>query len=233
MMKKVVVTTSWDDGHKLDLKVSELMQKYNLEGTFYVSPKDREISPEERLTDSELIELSQKFEIGAHTMTHPIITKADDVLVKKEIADSKEYLEKVLNKKIEGFCYPGGYFDKRHKELIKNLGFRFARTVSRFSKDIGSDVFELPTTVHAYRHWSDAWKILREVGLYRFLKSYYHWDELAIILFDKTMKEGGVYHLWGHSWEIDKNKDWQRLERVFKYISGRDNVVYTTNSNLI
>jgi hypothetical protein len=59
-MKNVVVTTSWDDGHKLDLKVSELMQKYNLTGTFYVSPKDREISPEERLTDSELIELSQK-----------------------------------------------------------------------------------------------------------------------------------------------------------------------------
>lgn len=232
-MKNVVVTTSWDDGHKLDLRVSELMEKYNIKGTFYISPLDREIMPEKRLTKTELIELSKKFEIGAHTMTHPIITKADDSLVKKEILDSKEYLESVLNKKVDGFCYPGGYFDTRHKEVIKDLGFRFARTVSRFSKDIGNDVFEIPTTVHAYRHWSDAYSILKEVGLVRFLKSYYNWDELAIILFDKTMKEGGVYHLWGHSWEIDNNKDWKRLERVFKYISGRENVNYITNSNLV
>lgn len=232
-MKKVVVTTSWDDGHKLDLRVSELMKKYNIKGTFYISPLDREIVPEKRLTKKELLELSEDFEIGAHTMTHPVITRVDDISVKKEILDSKEYLESILNKKVEGFCYPGGYFDKKHKDMVKDLGFRFARTVSRFSKDIGSDAFEIPTTVHAYRHWSDLFSILKEVGLVRFLKSYFNWDELAIILFDKTLKDGGVYHLWGHSWEIDNNRDWKRLERVFQYISRRENVNYTTNSNLI
>ncbi len=42
-MKKIV-TTSWDDGHKLDLKLAHLLQKYNMPATFYVSPECREFS---------------------------------------------------------------------------------------------------------------------------------------------------------------------------------------------
>ena len=48
-MKKIVVTTSWDDGHILDLKLSNLLTKYNIKGTFYLSPKDREIKEKDRL----------------------------------------------------------------------------------------------------------------------------------------------------------------------------------------
>lgn len=30
------ITTSWDDGHPLDLRVAELLSEYHLQGTFYV-----------------------------------------------------------------------------------------------------------------------------------------------------------------------------------------------------
>jgi peptidoglycan/xylan/chitin deacetylase (PgdA/CDA1 family) len=43
-MNKVTVTTSWDDGHILDVKLSELLKKYNLKGTFYIAPKNREFN---------------------------------------------------------------------------------------------------------------------------------------------------------------------------------------------
>jgi len=36
-MKKVIVTTSWDDGHLLDLRLAQLLQDAGLKGTFYIS----------------------------------------------------------------------------------------------------------------------------------------------------------------------------------------------------
>ena len=40
-MKQTYITTSWDDGHQLDLRVAELLTKYRLHGTFYI-PKATE-----------------------------------------------------------------------------------------------------------------------------------------------------------------------------------------------
>ena len=40
-------------------------------------------------------------------------------------------------------------------------------------------------------------------------------------------------HLWGHSWDMDKHKDWDKLENVLVYISKRKNVKYLANSEII
>ena len=42
-MSKLIVTTSWDDGSRLDLKLAELLEKYGISGTFYV-PKTEDDS---------------------------------------------------------------------------------------------------------------------------------------------------------------------------------------------
>ena len=34
---KTLITTSWDDGNKLDIKVAELLDKYGMKGTFYIA----------------------------------------------------------------------------------------------------------------------------------------------------------------------------------------------------
>jgi hypothetical protein len=62
---------------------------------------------------------------------------------------------------------------------------------------------------------------------------YLGWDELAIRWFELCLKQGGIYHLWGHSWEVDARGDLGRLERVLKHISGRPQVTYATNRNAI
>ncbi len=231
-MNKVLVTTSWDDGHILDLKLSELLKKYNLKGTFYVSPNNREFSKSELLNKDELLKISNDFEVGAHTMTHPHLTKVSMDDARKEIVESKIYLENNLNTEVKSFCFPAGYYRKEHKDILQEIGFVFSRTVERFSIKNAFDSYFAPTTVHAYRHLSDIFKVIKTVGFKKFIKAYLNWDELAILMFDKTINEGGVYHIWGHSWEIDKNNDWDRLERVFKYISNKKDVNYVTNSEL-
>lgn len=228
-MKKVIVTTSWDDGHVLDLKLAELLQKYGIKGTFYISPNSREIPVADRLSEAQIREISKNFEIGAHTMTHPNLENIEDSEALREISASKKYLENVLNKSVDSFCYPSGYFNAHHEQMVKESGFKLARTVERFAKSIGNNPFTVPATVHAYRHWSDAFSILRAVGAKKFIACYLNWDDLAINLFDSVTQEGGVFHFWGHSWEVEKNGDWKRLEKVLKHIGGRQDVHYAVN----
>jgi len=232
-MKKIFITTSWDDGHKLDMKLVELLRKYKIAGTFYISPENREIEPKDRLVKGDIKDISKDFEIGAHTMTHPILTKINDKLAEKEIIESKKYLENIIGKEVTSFCYPAGYYKEKHKEMARRAGFTLARTVERFSLSKSTDVFSLPTTVHAYRHWSDIFPIFRHAGPGHFFKQYFNWDELAISLFDEVLSSGGVFHLWGHSCEIEERRDWWRLERVLAHISGHLEVNYVCNNELV
>jgi len=231
-MKKTVVTTSWDDGHILDLPLADLLAKYNLAATFYIAPENRQLSAADRLTEHQVRTIADRFEIGAHTMTHPRLSTLDPTSAKKEIENSKSTLERWSGKKITSFCYPEGMYTKEQKHLVQGAGFSLARTTKRFSLTAGNDPFELPTTIHAYRHWSDFQPILREAGIINFMGQYLNWDDLAIALFEKALTRGGVFHLWGHSWEIDTNNDWGRLERVLRHISNRRDVDYLTNGQL-
>jgi hypothetical protein len=56
-----------------------------------------------------------------------------------------------------------------------------------------------------------------------------HWEYLAKKTFDYVEKYGGVYHLWGHSWVIEKSNDWEKIERVLSFMSKKINAKYLTN----
>ena len=232
-MSKLVVTTSWDDGHVDDVRLATLLKKYGLQGTFYIAPRDHHIAPQNRLTPEQTRELSQDFEIGAHTMTHPLFSEISDAQVRAEMAESKTYLEKTIGRPVVSFCYPSGNFNTRHEKIVEEEGFILARTVRRFVTQPLETPFALDTTLHTYRHWSDLFPILGAVGPFKFLSCYLNWDQLAITLFDRALFTGGVFHLWGHSWEIDAHRDWDRLERVFAHISGHAEVHYKTNAELL
>ncbi len=233
-MKEVVVTTSWDDGHVLDTHVAELMKQYGLRGTFYVAPKNSELGAGECLNDEAVAKLAEVFEVGAHTMSHRELTKLTPVEVQNEIIESKEYLENITNKSVVSFCYPRGKYTKEISHIVRDLGFSNARTVERFCFTKSEDPFAVRTSVHTYNHWSDVFRmlVLTRFNILTFLRVWRHWDRLAILMFDRVRETGGVFHLWGHSWELEKNNDWKRLERVFQHIGKRSDVSYVTNGEL-
>ena len=53
------------------------------------------------------------------------------------------------------------------------------------------------------------------------------------ILLNDVQKKGGIIHLWGHSWEIEKFDQWKMLERFFKFISNVNGIEFKTNYELI
>lgn len=232
---RTVVTTSWDDGHKLDLRLAKLLKHYGIGGTFYIAPHDFESLESERLNDNEIIALAENFEIGAHTMTHRSLPLLSFSEARNEIIDSKKYLEKIIAKPVLSFCYPRGKYTSEHVRLVKESGFILARTVKRFALSISNDPFELATSIHTYNHFLDVLGVLNfaKWNPLVFFRYYRKWDILAMAMFDKVVAEGGVFHLWGHSWEIDEYNDWEKIEHVFKYISQKEGVHYLPNRALI
>jgi peptidoglycan/xylan/chitin deacetylase (PgdA/CDA1 family) len=59
-------------------------------------------------------------DFGAHTLTHPNLTKLNLEMAKTEIFESKAIIEYVLNAPAKSFAYPYGLFDSRVQDIVKH-----------------------------------------------------------------------------------------------------------------
>jgi len=241
-MKQILFTTSWDDGYPLDYKLALLLKKYHIRGTFYIPLKNRERPV---MTNKSLLKISRMgFEIGSHTLTHPMLTKLNQSKLIYEIQQNKKELERIIKKPVVSFCYPKGKFNKNVASLLKNSGHNLARTTSLFHTDPKFNPFFMPTTVHfSNRSYSSYFKQelkqgLREldfVGLYNWLSYGLNKNplKLSLEILNGLSKKGGYFHLWGHSWEIEQQNLWGDLETFFKIINKQKNIVCLSNYEVI
>lgn len=228
-MSRLIVTTSWDDGSKEDLRLSELLAKYGVRGTFYVPRSHQKAHP---LREEEILVVAEKHEIGAHTLGHVDLTCIPTEQAQAEIAGSKAYLENILGKSVRMFCYPYGRYNDGIKAIVTSSKFTGARTLDYAKSTAVTDPYEVGVTLHASD--SSPRTTLRIWRKYRMpLQSLLNWEARAKALFQVALTEGGVWHLWGHSWEINDRRDWDRLERVLDHVSRRDGVLYATNAEAV
>ena len=66
--------------------------------------------------------------IGAHTVSHPILTKLNEDQAIEEIARGRDRLEQELGRKIDHFAYPFGFLGSREIRITRTLGFKTAVT---------------------------------------------------------------------------------------------------------
>jgi len=234
------VTTSWDDGFPEDLRLAELLTKYNLSGTFYCPQKSE--NGKQTLATQDLRSLhAAGFEIGAHTLTHPVLTAIPRSQARTEIFESKQRLQDTLGDEVRMFGYPRGRANRYMIRCVGEAGYRGARGTELLSIEKTFPPFLMPTSIQALPCQPSSY--LRNLGrrrawrsLYRYcrdLHRYSHWVALGERLFDDALSSGGVWHLWGHSWEIANTNLWSDLERLLRYVSGRPGVRYLNNSATI
>jgi peptidoglycan/xylan/chitin deacetylase (PgdA/CDA1 family) len=220
------LTTSWDDGHPLDLKVADLLTTHGFAGTFYVPRSNREGRPV--MTTAELRTLGASFEIGGHSFDHVPLTGLSARERDRQLRDGKRRVEDELGRAIIGFCYPGGAHDRTVRQAVRAVGFRYARTVTNLSLDPPRDRYQVGTTLQLFPH--------RRLTYMRNFARRGDWRArarpLEICLRDGTLdgclehvlrfavQRGGVFHLWGHSWEIEAHGLWGALERFLRVAGG-------------
>lgn len=83
-------------------------------------------------------------EAGAHTRTHPHLTRCDTGQLQDEIVDGKAELEDLLGRAVPQFCYPFGDADERVAAVVREAGFVAAPTVRRGRARRGMDPWMLP-----------------------------------------------------------------------------------------
>lgn len=109
--------------------------------------KDSELQANYNLTWPEVKEMSNNgVFFGAHTVTHPILTRINIETAEAEIKNSKEKIENEIGKKICGFCYPNGTeadFNGPIIKLLKKHEFKYGITTLWGFNDMNSDPFAL------------------------------------------------------------------------------------------
>lgn len=238
-MNGVIVTTSWDDGHTMDRRLADLLAKYDLPATFYIAPQNREFSASKRLQATDITHIASRFEVGSHTLTHPILSSLSPDELNHELVASKGYLSDCIGKPVQSFCYPRGRYTDRVVAGVRNAGYTYARTTKRYATTIPADPLMASTTLEAHRNpipttARDILRTERLLGAHgAAIRAVFNWEILALRTFDLICQRGGVFHIWGHSWVVDASADWDRLERVLRYISHHSGVSYMTNQELL
>ena len=117
---------------------------------------------DEMLAADELKEMiNYGIEIGAHTKTHPHLTKISPDKAFNEIAASKKDLENLLDIDINFFAYPYGDFNEEVAALVKKAGFLGACITKTGIVKRGADFFALKRV--AIRHNTDFFKFKRKI----------------------------------------------------------------------
>jgi len=237
MLKSTIITTSWDDGYPLDFRLADLLSKYDLKGTFYIPQNN----PEHRILDKKGIKtLSQRYEIGGHTLNHVNLLEVELARAEKEIRGCKLWLEDVLGKQVKAFCYPRGKFNAKRKKIVEESGFLYARTVGLLSTNI-SDLLSASTTIQLYNqplvaYVKNSLKRRKPGQIFYFMSKInihqLRLTKIAELYLERVIENGGIFHVWGHSWEIEQYGLWTELEDIFKMLYKIPNATYLTNSQL-
>lgn len=207
--RRVAVTLSFDDGSKHDRKLVEIFNALGLRATWNLN--SGALGSDWCLEKHEVFSLFQGHEVAAHSVSHPCLDDLDALQIVAELFDDKSALEDLMSAPVRGLAYPYGNYSDRVLDVIRPLGFAYARTCDNNSKPFPwSEPLAWPTT--CYQNATD------ENGKAAWVNEF-SWR------YDSS--ESFCFFVWGHAWEFEK--DWSRAEKLYRPLSGLSDVWYATN----
>ena len=225
--KMKAVTFSYDDSTIQDVRLVELFNKYGLKATFNVNSellgrKNELIRKGVRVCHNKLDakhikKIYEGHEVAVHTLTHPYLQKIqDDNEIVRQIEEDRKNLEQIVGYKIVGMAYPGnGNNADRVAQIIRErTAIRYARTtISTLNFDMQNNLYQFNPTVH-----HDDYENLFKLG-----------EEFLNLKTDMPK----LFYIWGHSFEFDIYNDWDKFEEFLKLISGKTDIFYGTNKDVL
>jgi peptidoglycan/xylan/chitin deacetylase (PgdA/CDA1 family) len=151
----------------------------------WINNKNHKYASETVATEAQLKALpTDLITIGSHTVSHINLTNVDERIARREIFESKETLEKVLNKKVTLFAAPYATLDKKFTPLFKEAGYqRVFLNIPTFPAT-KTDVYILGRTSVEPTEWPVEYRLK--------LAGAYQWLPLAIHLKNKLLGRNGV-----------------------------------------
>ncbi|TGL75919.1 polysaccharide deacetylase family protein [Leptospira yasudae] len=127
------ILLTFDDGSRTHFEVLvPLLKKYGFTASVFIYPSIISSGKKYYMTWEQLNSAldSGVLDLGSHTLYHPKLPTMSRTLIRKQLLESKEILEKKTGRKVVDLAYPFGLFDPRVIEEAKAIGYRMAFTVN-------------------------------------------------------------------------------------------------------
>ena len=216
--KHKVLTLSYDDGKIPDRRLLSILNEHGIKGTFNLNSglenNSFDEAYNERIPCSEYKELYKGHEVASHTVTHPTIARCPKEQMVLQVIEDRRALEKIMGYTVRGLAYPNGSYDDNVVEALKACGIRYGRTV---------------TSTHGFSMPED---------FLRWDPTCHHADPELFELTDKFIdlhKTQYLYmfYLWGHSYEFERDDNWNIIEKFSKKIENKSDIWYATNIEIV
>lgn len=204
--KKTVVLTSWDDGKPEDLRCAEILTKHGYRPTFMLNGNSPALQFLDKLE-------ALNAEIGSHGYHHTALSTLSPERALENCASMRLLLENKVGHPVISFSFPDGYFPAQDEDgdyvlrAVRDAGYWSGRT--QLTKEETVDEIENPLIMNSIGLYGSGNKML-EAAWPRILE-----------------KEGGVFYLKGHSWQIGKtDAQWKKFEDFIAQFAGHPDAWY-------
>lgn len=223
--KAKAVTFSYDDGVPQDKRLAELFDRYGMKATFNFNC---EYMRKTNFTKEEINEyfLSKGHEIAVHGANHRANGNMRPIEGIRDVLDCRLELEEKCDRIIRGMAYPdsgitqmgnfGSY--EKIKNYLTELDIAYSRTLGE-----DNDSFVLPQDFHAWMpsaHHNNP-KIME------YIEKFINIDVSTKAYHARRIPR--LLYIWGHSYEFDRNDNWNHIEEICQRLANNPDIWYATN----
>lgn len=220
------LTLSYDDAVEQDVRLIDIMKKFGLKGTFninssqyiaenFVYPPEKKWGQRMPRAKATALYSQDGIEPALHALTHPFLESMSAPQVAYEIVKDRENLEAQFGRIVRGMAYPFGTYSDEVVRVLRDCGIVYARTTK------ATHEFKLPTewlTLHPTCHHKDA--LLPEL------------TKKFVETSPANDRQPWMFYVWGHTYEFERDGNWQIIEDFAEQVSGKADVWYATNMEI-
>ncbi len=221
--KAKAVTLSYDDCIEEDQELISRLEKYKMKATFNLIPgwfaKEGTVYPPDETYRLVTASQAKKMydhplvEVANHGNEHKYMTSLTTAEMAEDTLLCRRALEQLFERNVRGMAYPYGWYDEALIHVLEMCGITYCRTVNSTGE------FYLP------ENWL-AWH-----------PTCHHDDEALMELTDQFISMERVewpqlFYVWGHTFEFERNDNWERMDAFMEKISGKDDIWYATNGEI-
>ena len=203
---------SFDDGTVHDRRLVELLNKYQILGTFNLNSGLEDFvwtfqgHPVVRQHLEDTVEQYRGHEVASHSLTHPRLEMLPPPALRREVEEDCANLKQIFGKEELGFGVPFTVCTDREIRIICKF-LRYIR-LSEYSDSFALPVDPYHIPIHA---------LYNDPGV----------REKIARFAENTLKDS-LFVLAGHSYELEFLDHWEYMEELLQYIKQFDFTIVTT-----
>ena len=214
-----VLTLSYDDGTVHDIKMIEILDRFGLKAAFHLSaglffPEEggrEKYDGRMKLSEAKALYIGSGHEVACHGLSHSPLAVLTEPEIVQEVMEDRKGLEAAFGSIMTGLAYPYGSVNARAEAVLKSCGIQYARCSGR-TGNFGfppENWLRISSTCH---HKAE--------NLMELAKQFVEANPPSL----RNM----MFFMYGHSYEFNRDNNWNVLETFAAYMGGREEIWYAT-----